>query len=600
MTRGFAGVMLAVLSAMPAAAQISGDDIGWVQIEAQPTLSAAQRSIRNYATQLDDVNGFYMGSGWYVVTLGPYTLDDADAVRRELRRNGEIPSDAFIADGRRYTQQFWPIGVGAATSPLAVPNGVETLADETAQDQAQATQDEAVAEAVPPAEIVEAPAPEPDETLREARQSESALTRDEKKDLQRMLQWAGYYNATIDGSFGRGTRGSMAAWQEANNVEATGVLTTRQRGTLLAQFNAVLEGMNLTIVRDNASGIEMKIPTGVVEFEKYEPPFAQFKSTSDIGARVILISQPGNQDRFNGLYEIMQTLEIVPMEGPRERGRSSFEIEGVNSDIHSYTYASYENGEIKGFTLVWPAGDDERRERVLSEMKASFAVQDGVLDPAIAVPDEDQAIDLVSGLAVRKPRNSLSGFFIDDNGTVLTTAAAVENCERVTIQKDHEASVAFRDDALGLAVLKSNTALSPMGFAQFQTAIPRLQSDIAVAGFSYGGVLPTPTLTFGKLADLRGLNGEEQLKRLALTAQDGDAGGPVFDNGGAVLGMLLPKSGGAQVLPAEVSFTVDAEAIIASLGQGGITISSTDTIAYMPAETQTMLASDMTVLVSCW
>ena len=99
------------------------------------------------------------------------------------------------------------------------------------------------------------------------------------------------YDAAIDGAYGRGTRSSMRAWQEANNHEPTGILTTRQRAELLAAYNAVLDGMNLQLVRDDASGIEIMIPTGVVAFSEYEPPFARFEPKGDIDAKVLLIAK---------------------------------------------------------------------------------------------------------------------------------------------------------------------------------------------------------------------------------------------------------------------------------------------------------------------
>ena len=44
-----------------------------------------------------------------------------------------------------------------------------------------------------------------------------------------------------------------------------------------------------------------------------------------------------------------------------------------------------------------------------------------------------------------------------------------------------------------------------------------------------------------------------------MLPQSGDAGGPVLDDAGAVLGMLLPdKTGAAQILPEDVKFTVTA------------------------------------------
>ncbi len=554
----------------------------WVQIEAQPTLAAAQDRVRAYAAALDNVAGFYLGSGWYGIVLGPYAPDDADALLRSLRRQRLIPGDSFIAFGNNFQQQFWPVGVGAETTaqPLPGTDATATVADPLPE----------------PAPLIV-----PDETPRQARASEALLTRAEKELLQVALKWAGTYQGAIDGSYGRGTRGAMQAWQVANNHDATGILTSAQRAELLGAYNAVLEGMNLQTVRDDVAGIEIVLPTGVVAFAEYEPPFARYDAKGDLAAQVLLISQPGDQNRLFGLYEILQTLEVVPTEGDRQRRNSSFEINAQGTRLQSYTYAAQSGGQIKGFMLVWPAGDDERFRRIRDEMKASFTPIAGVLDPSIALPDEDQATDLIAGLQVRKPRLSRSGFFIDGVGTVLTTTEAIDSCTRLTIDTDTEAEVTHRDDALGLAVLRPMTRLAPIAVAAFQTGVPRLQSEVAVAGYPYGGVLVTPSLTFGRLADLRGLNGEEEVKRLALTAQPGDAGGPVFDNGGAILGMLLPKvSKGGQVLPPEVSFSVDADQIVASLAGAGIAVATTDTVAFMPPETLTLRAADQTVLVSCW
>ena len=564
-------------------------DVAYVQVEAHPTLTTAQARARFYAGQLENVNGFSLGGGWYGVVLGPYTPNDANTVLRQMRRDRTIPSDSFIITGRRFQQQFWPVGVGAQTTAQPLPDAttpeVETVAP---------------IEVAPLAEV-SAPVVIPTETRRQAQASEKLLDRDQRKNLQTALKWAGFYASAIDGAYGRGTRASMRAWQNANNAEPTGVLTTTQRATLLASYNAVLDGMGLTLVRDDASGIEMLVPTGVVAFSEYEPPFVRFDPKGNLDASVLFISQDGDQNRLFGLYEILQTLTIVPNDGPRKRDNRSFELEGIDDDIHSYTYAKLDNGTIKGFSLIWPAGDDERRRRVLDEMKASFVVLDGVLDPSLAAPSENQGIDQVGGLAVRKPKMSRTGFFINDAGTVLTTAEAVGSCDRISLNSEHDAQVVHLDDALGLAVLRPDVALSPLGVVTFQTGIPRLQTSVAVAGFPYGGVLVTPSLTFGRLADMRGLNGEETIKRLALTAQSGDAGGPVFDNAGSVLGMLLPSNeSGGRVLPQDVSFSIDSDEILSSLNTAGIAAQTTDAVTFMSPETLTLRAADNTVLVSCW
>lgn len=570
--------------------KVAAQDTVFVQIEAQPSLTAAQDRARDYAGNLSDVNGFYLGSGWYGISLGPYTPDDAAYVLRELRRNGSIPSDSFIIEAARLRQQFWPIGANTLASPTpAAPNtGTDTAEVEVAE-----TPDE------PP--VVIEPVQEPDETLRQARASEALLTRDEKKELQIAMRWAGTYAAAIDGSYGRGTRNAMALWQEQNNFEVTGVLTIKQRAALLQSYNAILDGMEMQAVLDEAAGIQIEIPLGVVAFDKFDPPFVQYNATGDIGAQVLLISQAGDANTLLGLYDIMETLEIVPLGGPRERGKNSFTLTGVNDDIHTEIFAELRNGQVKGFGLVWPAGDDARRTRVFDEMKASFQRTDGVLDPALGEFEDNQAIDLVSGLALRKPLISRSGFYVDTAGSVVTSSDVVSACTRITLDTDTEGTVTSIDETLGLALITPKTATAPIGVARFQMATPRLQSDVAVAGYPYEGILGAPSVTFGKLADIRGLRGETELKRLALYAQPGDAGGPVLDSGGAVLGKLLPKvSVNGQTLPQEVSFAVNSENITAFLDLNGVSAQTVDQISYMAPEDMTTLAANFTVLVSCW
>ncbi len=588
MARLFLAFFMSAFLALPAAAQQSV----WVQIEAQRTLTGAQDAARGYAAAgVDQVLGYALPGGWYGIALGPFTPNEAAAELVNLRRAGAIPPDSYIVDGSRFRTQFWPVG-GATPSTPAQPAPADPIAPQDV-----ASQPETSVEVAPEPDPIQTP----DETLAEAQASEQNLTRDEKRALQVALQWAGVYDSAIDGLYGRGTRRSMAAWQESNNHEPTGVLTTAQRAELLAAYNSILDGMGLQLVRDDATGIEIQVPTGVVAFAKYEPPFARFDASGDVQAQVLLISQPGDQTRMFGLYEILQTLAIIPKDGPRQRRDRGFEIEGIGTEVHSYTNVILENGQIKGYTLVWPAGDDERRRRVLAIMQDSFNTVDGVLDPAIARPDEDQAIDLIAGLAVRKPIRDRSGFYINASGDVLTTTEAVDQCTTVTLGLEHDATVVHRDDALGLAVLRPTSSLAPPAVAAFQTGVPRLQAEIAVAGFPYGNVLTTPALTFGQLSDIRGLNGEEDVKRLSIFAQPGDAGGPVYDNGGAVLGMLLPKTQiNGQSLPPEVSFSVDAGEIITSVTNAGLDVETTDTLAYMTPELLTLMAADMTVLVSCW
>ncbi len=584
----FASMLLTLMSlaiTLPAAAQaqqVSPDSV-WIQIAAHPSLGDAKNRAASLSSKLPDVSGFSLGGGWYGVVLGPYSRADAERAMQVYRGQGQIPRDSFIAFGRNLRQQFWP--EGAETASAAVTTLPATIAPNETQTQAP--------------EVIPTPAPA-DETPAQARRSERALTADERKALQIALKAAGFYNSAIDGSFGRGTRGSMSDWQAANGYELTGILTTLQRQALMNEYNAPLISVGMATVTNADAGISMQIPTREVAFSRFEPPFAHYDSKGDTGARLLLISQPGDKRTLFGLYDILQTLEIVPLVGPRERGTDSFTIEGRGNGIVSFTQASLKNGEIKGFTLIWPAGDEDRRARVLTEMQTSFTRIDGVLDPA-AGADALQSIDLLSGLQIRQPRMSRTGFYVDGDGTVLTTSDVVGNCTRITLNHDYAVELLSNNAANGLAVLRPATPLAPMAVAELGLASPRLQSEVAVSGFSYEGLLGAPSLTWGTLADIKNLDGNSGVARLDLSAQPGDVGGPVLDGTGAVVGMLLPQKIGAQQLPQGVSFAANAEAIRGALTEAGVTSSERSAEATtLSNAAMNRLVNGMTVLVSCW
>ncbi|WP_299933443.1 trypsin-like peptidase domain-containing protein [uncultured Pelagimonas sp.] len=595
------GLAALMLTAGVAFAQ---EDAVFIQIEARTSLNGAQQSVNEYAGSLSDVNGFSLGGGWYGVALGPYSRDQAQSVLQNLQRRGLIPSDAYIEVPRAYARQFWPVGAQVLSDLNPRPS--PTVAEPTPEPAAPTVEAEPVAPVAPTAQADAAPEPvvEPEiveETPRQARASEAKLTRDERKDLQIAMKWAGVYSAAIDGAYGRGTRRAMGDWQVQNGYEKTGILTTLQRAELLRQYNAILDGMGMAEFNDPRAGISMQLPLGAVAFDRYEAPFALLDGTGVVeGAQVLLISQPGDRKTMNGLYEIMQTLEIVPLDGTRKRDKNGFLLTGENARITSHTEVGLRNGEIKGFTLIWPTGDEERRARVLGLMQDSWERTAGVLDPA-AVTDAGQAVDLVSGLKVRTPRENASGFFVDNRGSVLTSAATVAGCSRVTLDGVFDAKVIASDDTLGVAVLRPAQSLAPRRVASFRTDTPRLQSEIAVAGYSFGGRLSAPTLTFGTLEDLQGLAGEDELVRLALAALPGDAGGPVFDSGGLVVGIMQTKGDtGNRRLPEDVSFAAKTSELLTFLNSSGVRAVSNRGASIMAPEDLTALAADTTVLVSCW
>ncbi len=567
----------AILGAAPAAAQ---DGLAFIQIEAHPSLREGEAAARRFAGRVAGVNGLAAPGGWYAVALGPFPEAEARARLARLRAEGRIPQDSFLTRPSGYRGQFYPAG----TSVLA---GARPLAP--------------APEAPSP---ISGPAGTADETPREARASERLLTRAERDGLQVALAWAGFYGGAIDGAFGRGTRASMGAWQAARGHEPTGILTAAQRAALLGEYGAVFDGLGMAPVADAAAGITVEMPTALVALAGRETPFARYEPIAADGpesrTRVLLISQEGGPDRLAGLYEILQTLSIVPRDGPRSRSRDAFEIEGTGGGIVSRTFARTEAGRIKGLTLIWPAGDD-RLDRVWQRMRDSFdGGAPGVLGDAFATPPAEQSVDLVSGLEIRRPTLSRSGVFVDGLGSVLTTAeVAGAACRELRLDDVHPAAVSWTDGSI--ALLTPAAPLAPQGTAAFAPDAGRIGSEVAVAGYPFGGALGRASLTFGRLADVRGLDGADGIDRYELAAAAGDLGGPVLDPSGAVAGLLLPGPGRADiVLPEGAAFGMDSAAILGVLAARGLPARTAPPGAALAPEDLTALAGDMTVLVACY
>jgi S1-C subfamily serine protease len=558
-------------------AQAQEPDV-WVQVEAHPGLETALDRARAYAALFPETSAYALGSNWFGVVLGPYPADEAPIRLGALKREGQIPSDSFVTDGAGFEGQVFPEGA-AQIAPVAPETA--TSAEVAAPE---------------PVEV-------PDEDRAQARDSEALLTPEERRDLQTALQWFGFYSSGIDGAFGPGTRNSMAAWQEAQGMtEPTGILTTRQRTALLTAWKGELAAFGFTEVVEAESGITVTLPLGLVEFDHYEPPFVHYRAKTADAPRIVLISQPGDQAALYGLYDVLQTLDVVPLDGPRDRDDRSFRIRGTSAKADTTVFAELKGARVKGWMLISTPGNEARDARIIKVIEESFSPDgDGVLDPGMAVMGAETRAGLLSGLEVRKPRLSRTGFFISADGAVLTTVEAVAGCSRVTIDRATEASVTLSDATSGLALLAPKDPLSPRAVAGLVTASTRPGGEVAVPGYSYEDRLPAPVITFGTLEDVTGLNGETGLNRLALQSLPGDAGGPVLDASGSVLGMLLPaQAQGGKLMPPGVAFALPASEIARLLTPTGVKTQATVATGPMDPATLADTATAMTALVSCW
>lgn len=585
------GLCVAIWMAMIAGTSVA-QDMRWIQIEAQPSLLEAETRARIYAQEFPDIQAHSIGSGWYAITLGPLPEDQADLRMSQLGARAAIPRDSFLATGTNYRQRIYPIGPAPAAAMPKKTVEMEAAQEETTPISVTENKENAASLQTTP----EGSISEPDETLSEARAGEALLSREEKMDLQRYLQWAGYYNSTIDASFGRGTRQSMAAWQANNGHEDTGVLTTAQRAKLRAQYFAIFDGLGLETHRDLEAGISIDLPKDVVAFDGYAAPLAHFKSRDGSSpTHVFLISAAGNRGDLAAIYSVLPTLSIVPMDIEKSLIKDRFVISGAGSKTRAYITASQEGGEIKGFGLIWPNQNDEQFDRLVAHMLKSFGTFSGTLDPSLSLAINDPETEF--GVAIRTPAFVKSAVFVSDQGHAVTDTSDLEQCSALTIGGTHDAEIIAQSET-GAGLLSPTSDLKPISHAKLGNSV-RKGDRTFLSSFPYGGRLGLASLTETEVAETADLSGNTQKFRLDLLAEPGDFGGAVLDRSGNLAGILVSQDDTGRVLPNNVNFAAAAEVLADMMASVGLRLEAgqsrrLDDVALIAS------AQNMLTPIECW
>lgn len=179
-----------------------------------------------------------------------------------------------------------------------------------------------------------------------------------------------------------------------------------------------------------------------------------------------------------------------------------------------------------------------------------------------------------------KGPTSGTGFFVTKDGHVLTNAHVVEACTKGVLvaaegQQPTFARLIKADRTNDLALLK--TAIPPARVATFRTGV-RLGEGIAVFGYPLAGVLSTSgNFTLGNITALSGLGDDSRHLQISAPVQGGNSGGPLLDENGNTVGIVVAKLNALKVMvatkgeiPQNVNFAIKASVAAAFLESNGI------------------------------
>ena len=146
-----------------------------------------------------------------------------------------------------------------------------------------------------------------------------------------------------------------------------------------------------------------------------------------------------------------------------------------------------------------------------------------------------------------KPMRSATGtgIVVTREGHVLTNEHVVRQCDAIELIDDtnarYKAIVKTMDAKKDLALLSAETRSADVAVFR-KDPIPRLGEAITIIGYPLVAVLGTrPTVGFGHVASTVGVQGNSAQMQISVPVQRGNSGGPVLDQSGHVIGVVVSK-----------------------------------------------------------
>lgn len=169
-----------------------------------------------------------------------------------------------------------------------------------------------------------------------------------------------------------------------------------------------------------------------------------------------------------------------------------------------------------------------------------------------------------------------TGFFVSADGEILTNDHVVAGCRQLTIKGGSPLQIESRDSSADLALVKSD--IKPAKTAVFRSGpVPKAGDEVVTFGFPLPGLLSSEgNVSNGVISATTGLQNDVRFVQITAPVQPGNSGGPVFDQSGHVIGVVVAKLDAVRIaqitgdIPENVNFAVHWSEVRALLDEQAV------------------------------
>ena len=221
-----------------------------------------------------------------------------------------------------------------------------------------------------------------------------------------------------------------------------------------------------------------------------------------------------------------------------------------------------------------------------------------------------------------------SGFFVSKLGHIVTNEHVVRQCGSVTVgdnaNKQVSASVLETDKRNDLALLRisstqmasveTKSLISKLGLKLVPLASGglvrsedvQLGEDVLVAGYPYGELYSnTIKVTGGMVSAVKGMGDDSAQFQMDAAVQPGNSGGPIYDENGNIVGVVISQLNKLKVakaigsLPENVNFGIKASTVRQFLTSAGLPTKWSNRTERKSTKELAQIAKNQTVMVVC-
>jgi uncharacterized protein len=200
-----------------------------------------------------------------------------------------------------------------------------------------------------------------------------------------------------------------------------------------------------------------------------------------------------------------------------------------------------------------------------------------------------------------------TGFFVTNQGHVLTNHHVVDSCAQIRVtapEGSSNASLLAIHENDDLVLLLAD--VKPIAVAAFRLTTAALGEDVSVVGYPLHGLLSGMNITSGSVSSTSGIRDDARYLQITAPVQPGNSGGPLLDSAGAVVGVVVSKLDAVAVaqatgdIPQNVNFAIKSPVASSFLSIHGIEYRESAPDKNKSRVAIAAEAQKYTVLIECW